>query len=340
MVKLADAIASDGCCFSAIASDGCCFSAKPGSADASETDGLSAERLHGGAARVAAENAVGGAAEKDGRDGGGSAAGDAAGGAARDRARDAGGDAGGGAALTGARYTTGDADGDAAGRAAEDSPGNVDGIANVGNGKPAMPHGAAGHTRRGSGAEEGHNSITLVLCCAAAAFACNAAAASEVGELFETKAAGKLDSVLKSPGCAESTLVSNESGPAFCETDTASLESALASAELASALSDCSLASSGSKPALIVSASALCDSASASSESDSRLMTSGCSSGASIGSADAGASNGDSGARRYLTRLVELGVSFSTRGRPSSSLPLSPRHSCIHPHSLVLMTAA
>ena len=179
-----------------IASDRCCFSkTKPGSADLSATGGLSAESLHGGAARVAAEDSTGDAAEKGAGDGGGSAAGNAAGGATGDRARDAGGDAGGdagrGADLTGARDTTGDAGGDAA----DDSSGDDGGIGSVGNGKPAMTHGAAGRTGRRSGAEQGHNSIMLVLCCAAAAaFACNAAGACEVEDLFMTKSVGKLDS--------------------------------------------------------------------------------------------------------------------------------------------------
>lgn len=149
------------------ASDGCCFSeTKSGSADPSETGGLSAESLHGGAARVAAEDTAGGVAEKGARDRGGSAAGGATGCATGDRARDAGGDAGG------------DAGSDAAGHAVEKPSGNVGGIGSVGNGKPAMPHRAAGRRGRGSGAEQGHNSIMLVLCCAAAAaVACNAAAA-------------------------------------------------------------------------------------------------------------------------------------------------------------------
>ncbi len=253
-----------------IASDGCCFTeTRPGSADPSKTSGLSAESLHGGAAAVAAEDAIGEAAEKGARDGGGSAAGDTAGGAAGDRARDAVKDA----VWDGAG---GDADGDAAARAVKNSFGNVGGIGSVGNGKPAISHGAAMHGRRGSGAGEGHNSVMLVLCCAAAAaVACNAAVAREVGDLFMTKPVNKLDSVSKSPGCAEPTLVSVESGPEFCETDPSSLESIPASAEPASASSERSLASCGLTPAPSMSATAPSDSAAASSESDSRSMTSG-----------------------------------------------------------------
>ena len=150
-----------------IASDGCCFSeAEPGSADPFVTGGLSAERLRGGVARVAAEDASGGAAEEGARAGGGSANGGAAGGAAGNRARDAAGDAGS----------------DAAGHTVENSSGNVGGFGSVGNGKSGIPRVAAGPRGRGSEAEQGHNSIMLVLCCAAAAaVACNAAAVFEAG---------------------------------------------------------------------------------------------------------------------------------------------------------------
>ena len=140
----------------------------------------------------------------------------------------------------------------------------------------------------------------------------------------------KLHFASKSPGCAESILVSVESGPAFGETDLASFESGLASAEPASAPSGLSVATSGSKPAPFMSTSALSDAASESCESDSRSMTSGCSCGASTGSADSSARDGYSGARRNLARLVGLGGTFSTSGRPSSSLPMAPRHSCSH----------